>query len=277
MIWGFAGVWPGEFGIYEGDRTLNILSFIVEHGFRSCGLSLRSVKDPERRDEVVSIVQTHDLRPSIHFGAKYFEDELADLLSAVDDFLAELQEFGPLVNASIVTTAVGPYHRFMEQPSLEEQMDRLAEVFTPLAAGCAELGVPFGIENHGDYYCSDLVALCERVPHLGMFLDTGNTYLIGEQSLPACRVAAPYTIGTHFKDHMVHPDPSELKFVVEGSALGEGHVGLRQVHSYLAELAADPDNLVMQWEMVPPKGMDPFVCLERSWQFVRSLEKEETQ
>jgi len=60
--------------------------------------------------------------------------------------------------------------------------------------------------------------------------------------------------------------------VIGGAPLGRGHVGLREVYGYLKELAPDPDNLVMLWEMVPPRDMDPFECLEQSWQFVRSLE-----
>ena len=36
-------------------------------------------------------------------------------------------------------------------------------------------------------------------------------------------------------------------------------------------VAPDPDNLAMLWEMIPPSDMDPFECLEQSWQFVRSL------
>ena len=35
----------------------------------------------------------------------------------------------------------------------------------------------------------------------------------------------------------------------------------------------DPDALVMHWEMVPPKDMDAWECLAKSWEFVRSLEE----
>ncbi|MFO7958943.1 MAG: sugar phosphate isomerase/epimerase family protein [Candidatus Brocadiia bacterium] len=273
MIWGFAGVWPAEFGIYDGDRTMNKLRFVVEQGFSATQVSLREMQEPERREQIASLVEAHDLRLVPHFRADYFSDDMDEVRRQSDAFLADLEEYAPLLRAPIVTTAVGPYHRFMDEPSLEAQMDWLHDVLGPVAAACHEMGVPLGIENHGDYYCSDLVELCERTPHLGIFLDTGNTYLIGEQSVPACRAAAPYTVGTHFKDHYVHPDPRELKFVIEGAALGEGHVGLARVYRDLLEHVPDPDDLVMLWEMVSPRDMDPFECLERSWRFVRSLEE----
>ena len=271
MLWGFAGVWPGQFGVWKGDVLMNMLNFVADHGFRSTGIGLDAMKEPARRDQIAAFVAEHDLRLCVHFGAKFFDDAPDALRRHVDEFLADLERYGDLLRAPIVVTGAGAVHRFMARPSLAEQMDRLAEVLAPLALGCHQQGRPLGIENHGDYYCTDLVALCQRVPHLGIFLDTGNTYLIGEQSLPACRAAAPYTIGTHFKDHLVHPDPKELKFVVRGAALGSGHVGLREVYGYLKQYAPDPDNLAMLWELVPPADMDPFAALEQSWQFVRTL------
>lgn len=274
MIWGYGGLFPGEFKVWEGDPIMNKLRFAADHGFESTGIGLSEMKDPARRDEVARFVADHDLKPTVGLHLDFLGPDLDAVRRGADGFLKDLEKYGDLLRVPIVTTGVGRYHRFMKSPSLEEQIDRLVEVFTPIAQACHEMGRPFGIENHGDYYCSDLVDLCERTPHMGIFLDTGNTYLIGEKSLPACKAAAPYTIGTHFKDHYVHPDPKTLTFVIKGAPLGEGHVGLAEIHRYLLDLAPDPDKLVMHWEMVPPKDMDPFECLERSWKFVRSLPKE---
>ena len=276
MIWGYAGVWPGEFRVWDGDKTMNTLRFLVDHGFRSTGIGLDELAEPARRDEIASFVAAHDLALTPHLWPKgvvggYFGRDLDAVRRGIDACLEGIRLYGELVRAPIVTTCVGPFHRFQASPSLAEQLDRLADVLAPAAAACREMGCPLGIENHGDYYCDDLVALCRRVPHLGIFLDTGNTYLIGEQSVSACRAAAPYTIGTHFKDHLVHPVPETLTFVVEGAALGAGHVGLREIYQALLDDAPDPRRLVMQWEMVPPKDMDPHECMERSWEFIRSL------
>lgn len=276
MIWGYAGVWPGEFRVWDGDVTMNRLRFIVQHGFRSTNIDLGELADPARRDEIAGLVAEHDLALTPHLGPKgaaggYFDSDIDAVRRGIDASLEQVRRYGDLVRAPIVTTCVGAYHRFMASPSLAEQLDRLADVLAPAAAACREMGRPLGIENHGDYYCSDLVELCRRAPGMGIFLDTGNTYLIGEQSVPACRAAAAHTIGTHFKDHLVSPDPQTLTFVIEGAVLGEGHVGLREIYQALLDGAPDPGRLVMQWEMVPPKDMDPFECLERSWAFIRSL------
>jgi sugar phosphate isomerase/epimerase len=273
MIWGYAGVFPGEFAIWNGDQTFNKLDFMVDNGFTSTSVALDDLRDEQRRDRIEQIVADNDLQLTIHLPHRFFREGIDDLKARTEPFLEELRQYGPLVNCPIVTFCAGPVHRFMDSPSLTEQMDILAEVCTPLAAGCDELGMPLGIENHGDYYCSDLVELCKRVPHLGIFLDTGNCFLIGEQPIPACRAAAPYTIGTHLKDHIVYPDPRELKFCLTGCPLGAGHVGLREIYMDLIKLAPNPKRLILQWEMIPPKddSMDAWQCLKQSWDFVKTL------
>lgn len=271
MIWGYAGCFPGEFKVWDGDQLMNTLKFVADNGFKSTGIGLGVMDDPARRDQVGKFVADHDLMLTVGFHAKFFETGLDELRRQSDKFLESLAKYGPILRTPIVTTGVGAYHRFMRKPSLAEQLDRLCEVFTPLAKACHDMGRPLGIENHGDYYCQDLVELCRRTPHMHIFLDTGNTYLIGEQSVPACRAAAPYVIGTHFKDHYVHPDPRTLTFVIGGAPLGKGDVGLREIYMDLIRLAPNPKKLILQWEMVSPKDMDPWKCLEESWQFVKSL------
>jgi sugar phosphate isomerase/epimerase len=272
MLWGYAGVFPGEFNIWDGDQTMNKLQFMVDNGFDSCSMRLDELDEPERRDQVGAFIAEHGLKVTAHPSVRWMDPDTEAVRRQVDASIEKLERYQDVLNAPITTFAAGPVHRFMDEPDLEWQLDRLADVTAPLARACHELGCPLGIENHGDYYCRDLVDLCERVPHLGIFLDTGNTYLIGEQSVPNCRLAAPYTIGTHLKDHRVHPEPKGgLRFVIEGAPLGAGHVGLEQIYQDLLALHPAPEKLVMQWEMIPPKDMDAWDCLEQSWDFVRDL------
>jgi sugar phosphate isomerase/epimerase len=277
MIWGYAGVFPGEFNLWQGDATMNKLQFMVDHRFRSTGMHQKELTDPARRDQVVRFVQDHDLRITLHLSAgvpgHFFGPDTDAIRRGLDECVAGIAELGPQLNTPIVTFGVGPYHRFMAEPSLEWQMDRLAEVLPAPAAALAELGMPLGIENHGDYYVSDIVELCGRVEHLGIFLDTGNCCLVGEKPVPAAREAAPLTIGTHFKDHILAPKLKDgLALDIGGAALGAGHVGLVEIYAVLLAKAPQPEKLVMQWELIPPKGEDPWQVLEQSWRFIESLD-----
>ncbi len=277
MIWGYALPWFQEFLQADADPLTARLNFLLAHDLRATHVSLRELDDMDdrRRGRLADFLTRSDLRlvPTVWFD--YLDPNGDALKRGTEQAIAALRRYASLLRAPIVTTGIGRYHRFMRQPSLAEQMDRLPLALAPLAQACHELGCPLGIENHGDYYCSDLVTLCERTPHLRIFLDTGNTYLIGEQSLPAIRAAAPLTIGTHFKDHHVWPEKNTypLRFEIGGAVLGDGDVGLAQAHRILADHAPDPDRLVMLMEMIPPRPMDPLVCLEKSLAFVRRLQE----
>ncbi|MFQ5809938.1 MAG: sugar phosphate isomerase/epimerase family protein [Armatimonadota bacterium] len=277
MIWGYATPWFGQFIGDADDQLMVKLQFLVDHDLQATHIGMKEIAamDEARRRRIGEFLEANDLRlvPTVWFD--YLDQDVAALRRNMDEAIAAIQESAELLRAPIITTGVGRYHRFMREPSFAEQMARLPEALAPLAQACHDLGRPLGIENHGDYYCSDLVTLCEQTPHLRIFLDTGNTYLIGEQSLPGIRAAAPLTIGTHFKDHHVQPRKRArpLHFEIAGAVIGEGDVGLAEAYQILCDSAPDPDKLVMLLEMIPPEGMDPVACLERSLAFVRGLEE----
>jgi sugar phosphate isomerase/epimerase len=162
-------------------------------------------------------------------------------------------------------------HRYSRDVPLEEQLDRFSEALAPLAAAAHRLGCPLAIHKVG-HYGADLAELCRRTPHLGIELDTGNAFLIGEPPVEAAKAAAPYTIGTHFKDHYVEPSFDPLGMRVRGAVPGEGDAELRAIYDVLMRSAPRPEELVMLMEIDPVEGLDQRTALERAVEFLRGLE-----
>lgn len=279
MLWGFAGVPHGDFRWWDGDQTLNSLAWCRARGFAAATLDLRELDEAGRRKQV--LVAMGDLVISPHVDADWWQPDGDALRRTLDAQLARIERYRREVRLTVAHTTPGDTHRFRRDRPLAWQLDHLAAILPPYAARLAELGCPLAIENHGDYYTSDLVELCRRVPGLGIQLDTGNCFLIGERPLEAARVAAPYVLSTHLKDHCVHPshkgpDPELrrcLHFVLAGAALGEGDVGIAEILEVLWEAAADPLALVLMWELVPPKDMHGEEAVQRSWQTLRAAER----
>ena len=276
MIWGYALIWPGQFLAADPDPLLARLKFLAHYGLHSTGVGLGqlAICDDAKLARVGQLVNQHDLALTLIAHLPYFEPNLDVVRSAVDVALEQIARFREIVHCPLVHTGVGDgYHRFLRQPSLEWQIERLATVLPWLVDGCRKLGLPFGIENHGDYYLSDLVGLCQRVPGLGIFLDTGNCFLVGETPLPAFTLAAPYVVGGHFKDHHVQPclDASPLHFEIGNAVIGEGDVPLRECYALLKERCPNFAQLVMQIELIPPNDRDMTESFEKSLAFVRSL------
>jgi sugar phosphate isomerase/epimerase len=270
-IWGYAGVFPGEFRLWEGDEFTNKYAFMERHGFTCTALSLDSVRDPARFGFASDFVAKHDFHHTIGFACPYFTGSLDELTRTVKAFLEELARVKDPLGVVLVTTSCGPYHRFMREPSLDFQLERLVRVLTPLAAGCLGMGLRLGIENHCDYYLTDLIGLCNQVEGLGIFWDTGNGSMTGENPQDVSRIAAPHVVGTHFKDFFCYPDEQELKLVVRGASLGDGDLGLEKIYRDLMEWNPHPDSLVMEFELIPDQSMHPLESLERSKRFVERI------
>jgi sugar phosphate isomerase/epimerase len=272
VLWGFAGPEYGDFEIHKyEDKVAGKLEFSVKNGFRSVSIPLDYLNDPEKREKAGAFVEKHDMKLITGCGPGFFKDPIDVTQKRIDEFLSTLKKYKDIIRVPLVTTGAGT-HRFMREPSLEKQLEVLTKGLTPLAKGCEEMGIRVAIENHGNYYCSDLVKLCKNVSNLGILLDTGNTYLIGEQSIRACEDAAPYVFGTHLKDHIVYPDHKTLTFNLKGAVLGEGDVGIKQVLEILFKKAPKPEELVLHWEMIVPKDMNALEALKKSWENIKKFD-----
>lgn len=276
MIWGYALVWMKQYLELDPDPLYAKLKFLKKYDLQSTGIGIQQVDamSEAERDKLGAFLADNELFLSVRPHIDYFHADIDETRRQVEEGARLIDRYRALTRTRLATIGVARYHRFTREPSLQQQMDRLAQVLPPLAVACHEMGLPLGIENHGDYYCSDLVELCQRVPHLGIFLDTGNTYLIGEAPMPAFEAAAPYVVGSHFKDHHVRPCPDArpLHFEVAPSVIGEGDVPLRECYALLQEKAPNPDQLVMEIELIPPADIDPIESFERSVAFIRQLE-----
>lgn len=283
MLWGFAGPWYGEFLRDENggfprteiERLERQLNFLLKYGLECTVTSLNFIAKmtEEEREWLGNFLTKHNLSLVLHVGYDYINADAETVKSETERIIKLLNLYAPLTRAPLIVTTAHAGHRFDRKIPLEQKLERLAFALTPLAQGCHELGLPLGIENHCDFYISDFVSLCQSVPHLGILLDTGNTYVIGEKPLPAFEEAAPYVVGTHFKDHFVRPRPDlfPLCLEVDGAPLGEGDVPLRECYEILKRRAPNPEKLVMLIEMVAPKGMNPLECWERSLRFIHEL------
>ena len=284
MIWGYAHVWFGEFLRLDPEPQLARLKFLTRWGLRSTGLDVHALMGLGERElgELLDYRARHDLVINPTYAGGLFEREgervtVGDrdaIARRRDAALAFIAKHAKALGSRIVSSLAGPVHRFMADPPLDRQLEIIEREMAPFAAGLAELGLSLAWENHGDYYVSDVVELCRGVPNMRLFLDTGNTYLMGERPLPAIELGAPYAVGTHFKDQRVRPRPGArpIHFEVAPAVTGEGDVPLREAYRILRERAAEPDDLVMEIELIPPAGVEPEEAMRRSVEFIRSLE-----
>jgi sugar phosphate isomerase/epimerase len=96
------------------------------------------------------------------------------------------------------------------------------------APGARDAGLRIGLENHQDFGSEELLQLAEAAgDHVGLVLDTGNPFAVGEDPLAFTRRAAHRIWHLHLKDY-------RAQFTAEGyrlirCALGEGAVPLAEI------------------------------------------------
>ena len=89
--------------------------------------------------------------------------------------------------------------------------------------------IKIGLENHEYETSEELVKVIKEInsPWIGLHYDFGNSMMAWEEPEKAARNMAPYTVTTHFKDHIVIPCPDDkYGYVVCGVPAGEGNMDL---------------------------------------------------
>lgn len=96
--------------------------------------------------------------------------------------------------------------------------------------------IKLALENH-EYETSDeLVELIKRINSqwVGFLFDFGNSMMAWEEPIRAAENMAPYTYSTHFKDHIIIPEPNdEYGYVVCGVPAGKGNIDLKSVFNIM--------------------------------------------
>src|SRR3712207_5227013 len=115
------------------------------------------------------------------FGDRYIEHGDAQ---PADRFAAFLERVCRPLGVDVVGT-VSHLHggRWLKEPPLDEQLDRLTAALRRLAPVAEAAGVYLAVENHADYRGSELARVLEGVGsrHVGARLDTGNAYCAIEE------------------------------------------------------------------------------------------------
>ena len=175
-------------------------------------------------------------------------------LRTADAFSSWLDALCVPFDVAIVGIVVRGGNRFASSPTVDEQIDLISQRLPSLADRAAERGIRLALENHADYRAPEILAIIERAgrSNIGVRLDTGNPFTIGEEPVEAARLLAPYTITTHFKDMHVYPVGRVQGPHVPhqtGAPLGKGAVRLPEIIDLLATYAPHPDDLPLNIEI----------------------------
>jgi len=224
-------------------------------GVRHLELWAPNWDEPGAVDRVNELQERYQIHVHLGFG----DDYIGNADRQPTERFAELIErvYKPLGVRVIGTASRLHGGRWLREPPLDEQLDRLAAALGRLAPVAEANDVVLAIENHADYRGYELAGVLERIdsPGLGARLDTGNAYTVIEEPLAAAEALARYTVSTHIKDQIVESEPGNRGLELRGllalrdCVLGEGHVDFQAILSLLAEQGPLGNDLVLTLEV----------------------------
>lgn len=207
----------------DGIQVGNVgqLSPTLDHG------ELREAADYAREQNLY--VEIGIPCPNPHIQDKLaLRDGDGDLLSGLQRHL-EAAAVAAVGSKAIRCFVGGPGDRHAGHASWSDQVSGTIEVSRKLAPTLREHGLKLAFENHAEATTAELIEVVEAIGSdiTGICLDTGNLPIVLEEPLAAVRIAAPYTIATHFKDGIVAFANEGLVF--NARACGRGMLPLTEI------------------------------------------------
>lgn len=145
-----------------------------------------------------------------------------------------------------------------DEPSPAEATDRIGEINRRLGSK------RIAIENH-DRFPARVLRQIALDSGSSVVLDTANSLGSLEGTETVASVLGDLTVCLHVKDIRPRRVPSQMGFVVEGTAAGEGTVDWPLVFSHLTDRC---ESLVLEtWASDPP---EEFAMSERGWVWLRT-------
>jgi sugar phosphate isomerase/epimerase len=225
----------------EAMQPENVLATAHRLDLQVVALRATGWQEPGWTDRVRGLMDRYGIAVELGFGDNYIANGAGQPTEGFAEFVERACR--PLGVTIVGTTSPAHGGRWLKEPPLDEQLDRLAAALRRLAPVAEAGGVRLTIENHADYRGHELAAVLARVdsPAVGARLDTANPYAVIEEPLAAAEALAPYTVATHVKDLIVEAEPGNRGVPPGGllglrhCVLGEGHVDLPAIVALLAE------------------------------------------
>jgi sugar phosphate isomerase/epimerase len=102
------------------------------------------------------------------------------------------------------------------------------------APRAADSGLVLAVENHQDFTSEELISIAEEAgDNVGLVLDTGNPFAVGEDPLEFTRRAARHIRHVHLKDYVAQFTDEGYRLV--RCAVGDGCVPLKELVAVLEQ------------------------------------------
>lgn len=280
LTWSLGHFWCNEYEeAFSENATINFAlsrARLIDHfGFDLTGIKtdmLDLLSDTELEELALFLnekdITFHPILEAFNFASVTLDEAKA----FADEYASTLAKHDKLYRSKTITCNLASGTRFEHEFDLDEKLDIIARNLAVVVEKCQSLGYRFAIENAGDFYTSEIVRLCQTIPGLLMVFDIANSYLIGEDSMQAFYISAPYTAVVHFRDVKVCPEPHNQIIRLRYAPLGEGDVELEKGLEIILANCPDPMSLIFETEIINDGTYTVWESLEKEINFINTIQ-----
>jgi sugar phosphate isomerase/epimerase len=149
----------------------------------------------------------------------------------------------------------------------EPDMREICETFTALLPTLHETGITIGIENHDRFSAREFAQIIETVgdKHVGIVLDTVNSFSKEERPHEVLDILAPYTVCFHVKDYTIQRRTDAQGLVVTGTIAGQGRLNIPTMLDVLRKQAPQDFSTILEFWMEPAQTLATTLAKEECW------------
>lgn len=144
--------------------------------------------------------------------------------------------------------------------------DEAVDVIGAIIPEFQSANVCLAIENHDRLPCKALRRILERIgsAHLGICLDTANSFAALEGPETALKTLAPWVVNLHVKDFIIYRASYMLGLAIEGCPAGQGMLDIPWLLQELRLHNRDPNAILEQWTP-PDERLEDTIAKEGKW------------
>lgn len=176
------------------------------------------------------------------------------------DLLRTYIQIAQRAGSSILRTVIDTAdHR----PAIPEIIETLKDAMPEFERADVRLAV----ENHDRFRAREFAHIVEQVgsSHLGICLDTVNSFGALEGPAVVVETLGPYVINLHVKDFSIRRAGHTMGFIVEGTPTGKGRLNVPWLLDQLNELSDYDFNAVLELWPPPEANIEDTVRKEDRW------------
>ena len=165
------------------------------------------------------------------------------------------------------TLGAGLLRFVIDAKGFEPDVDEAVSLLKNALPALERAGVILGIENHDRFPASVFADIIEAVdsPHIGIVLDTVNSFACQENPLQVIAALARHTVCFHVKDFTICRVPGNMGLLVTGTVAGKGLLHIPEMLHRLRQEAKTDFSTVLELWMQPECDADTTVFKEDRW------------